>query len=172
MLRVKRWIEVGLEYSALLLASLAALGMSAIVGIIVTSVVLRKLFTMPLPFTEEVVGMLMSVSLFLALPLVTMKSDHIQVSILTNFLKRRSRLCHSALMIVATTSGVLFCGWILWESWEWFNFAFARGLRTETTRILLWPGMAALPVSIFLTTLILLARHIGWFEVTKSGECT
>ena len=65
--------------------------MSAIVGIIVTSVVLRKLFTMPLPFTEEVVGMLMSVSLFLALPLVTMKSDHIHVSILTNFLKRRSR---------------------------------------------------------------------------------
>jgi len=172
VLRVKRWTEAGLEYSALLLASLAALGMSAIVGIIVTSVVLRKLFTMPLPFTEEVVGMLMSVSLFLALPLVTMKSDHIQVSILTNFLKRRSRLCHSALMIVATTSGVLFCGWSLWESWEWFNFAFGRGLRTETTRILLWPGMAALPVSIFLTTLILLARHIGWFEVTKSGECT
>ena len=30
-------------------------------------------------------------------------------------------------MIVATTSGVLFCGWILWESWEWFNFAFGRG---------------------------------------------
>ena len=48
----------------------------------------------------------------------------------------------------------------------------SASLRTETTRILLWPGMAALPVSISLTALILLARHVGWFGVTKSGDCT
>ena len=136
--------------------------MAAIVGIIVTSVVLRKLFTMPLPFTEEVVGMLMSVSLFLALPLVTLKGDHIRVSILAAYLQRRSHLFHSLLMLLATASGVTFCAWILWDSSDWFQFAFSRDLRTETTRILLWPGMMALPVSICLTALILLARHIGW----------
>ncbi len=138
--------------------------MVAIVGIIVTSVVLRKLFSLPLPFTEEVVGMLMSISLFLALPLVTLKADHIRVSILENFLKRKSRFFHQVLMTAATLSGLIFCAWILWESWDWFDFAFNRNLRTETTRILLWPGMTALPISIFFTALILIARHLGWIE--------
>jgi TRAP-type transport system small permease protein len=162
--RIQRCVKGGLEYPALLLAFLAALSMVAIVGIIVTSVILRKLFMMPLPFTEEVVGMLMSVSLFLALPLVTLRDDHIRVSILADYLKRRSPLFHTALMMVATTVGVIFCGWILWESWDWFQFAFNRNLRTETTRILLWPSMTALPISIFFTALILLARHVGWTD--------
>lgn len=166
--RSKLWVKAGLEYPALLLASMAALSMTAIVGIIVTSVILRKLFTMPLPFTEEVVGMLMSVSLFLALPLVTLKGDHIRVSVLSTYLQRRSHLFHTVLMIVATASGLIFCAWILWDSWDWFQFAFSRNLRTETTRILLWPGMTALPISIFLTALILLARHMGWTEDVPS----
>ena len=138
--------------------------MVAIVVIIVTSVISRKLFSMPLPFTEEFVGILMSVSLFLALPQVTLKGDHIRVSMLAKYLKRQSPTFHAILLLIATTSGVVFCAWILIESKEWFEFAFNRSLRTETTRILLWPGMLALPVSIFLTALILIARHIGWID--------
>ena len=170
MRRTRLWVKAGLEYPALFFGAMAALGMAAIVGIIVTSVVLRKLFTMPLPFTEEVVGLLMSVSLFLALPLVTLKGDHIRVSILSTYLRRRSHLVHAALMILATASGLVFCAWILWESWDWFQFAFSRSLRTETTRILLWPGMTALPISILLTALILLARHVGWTEDGHSED--
>ncbi len=160
----KRWVIGGLEYPALLLALLAALAMVVIVVIIVTSVISRKLFSMPLPFTEEFVGILMSVSLFLALPQVTLKGDHIRVSMLAKYLKRQSPMFHAILLLIATTSGVVFCAWILIESKEWFEFAFNRSLRTETTRILLWPGMLALPVSIFLTALILIARHIGWID--------
>ncbi len=160
----RRWIKGGLEYPALLLALLAALGMVAMVAIIVTSVISRKLFSMPLPFTEEFVGILMSVSLFLALPQVTLKGDHIRVSMLAKYLERQSATFHAILLLIATLSGVIFCGWILIESKEWFEFAFDRSLRTETTRILLWPGMLALPVSIFLTALILIARHIGWID--------
>ena len=170
MARTKLWVKAGLEYPALLLASMAALSMAAIVAIIVTSVVLRKLFTMPLPFTEEVVGMLMSVSLFLALPMVTLKGDHIRVSILSAYLRRRSHLFHAMLMFLAAASGVIFCTWILWDAWDWFQFAFSRDLRTETTRILLWPGMTALPLSILLTALILLAQHIGWIEDVRSED--
>ena len=160
----QRWVKGGLEYPALLLAFLAALGMVSMVAIIFTSVVSRKLFSMPLPFTEEVVGLLMSVSLFLALPQVTLKGDHIRVSILAKYLKRQSVRFHAILALVATLSGAIFCGWILVESKDWFEFAFSRSLRTETTRILLWPGMLALPISIFFTLLILTARHIGWIE--------
>ena len=166
----RRWVKGGLEYPALLLALLAALGMVAMVAIIVTSVISRKLFSMPLPFTEEFVGILMSVSLFLALPQVTLKGDHIRVSMLTKYLKRQSPVFHAIALLIATISGVFFCGWILIESKEWFEFAFSRNLRTETTRILLWPGMLALPVSIFLTALILVARHIGWIDDLHDEE--
>ena len=65
----KRWVKGGLEYPALLLALLAALAMVAMVAIIVTSVISRKLFSMPLPFTEEFVGILMSVATCLGLAL-------------------------------------------------------------------------------------------------------
>ena len=111
----KRWVKGGLEYPALLLALLAALAMVAIVVIIVTSVISRKLFSMPLPFTEEFVGILMSVSLFLALPQVTLKGDHIRVSMLAKYLKRQSPMFHAILLLIATTSGVVFCAWILIE---------------------------------------------------------
>ena len=56
-MRVKNTVALGLEYLALALAALAALGLSLIVGIIVTSVVMRKFANSPLHITEEVVGL-------------------------------------------------------------------------------------------------------------------
>lgn len=164
------YLSGGLRYSALFLSILAAGGMVTIVGIIVTSVVLRKMFSVPLPFTEESVGILMSISLFLALPQVTLKGEHIRVSILVNYLQGKNRFFSRLLGRVALISGLIFCSWLLWEAWPWFEFAFRRDLRSETARILLWPGMLALPVSIFLTALILLARHMGWIEEEGCGE--
>lgn len=157
-----RRVGRGLEHLALGLAVLAAGCMVAIAGLIVTSVVLRKVFSTPLYFTEEVVGILMSVALFLALPMVTLRGDHIRVSLLSDWVRKGRPALHRATSIVALLVGAGFCLWIVLESLPWLEFAIRRNLKTETARILLYPGMLVLPVSLSMMMLILIGRELGW----------
>jgi TRAP-type C4-dicarboxylate transport system permease small subunit len=153
-------IARGLEYLALACAGLSALGLATIVGLIVTSVLMRRIFNQPLYITEEVVGLLMSVCLFLGLPLVTIRGTHVKVSILTTHLEDRHRRAFVTLTILAALVGVVFCAWLAVESVPWLEFALKRNLRTETSRVLLAPWMMALPVSVALTGLIFLWRLV------------
>lgn len=148
----------GLELTALALAVLAAAGMAVIVGLVVLSVVMRKLVNAPFFFTEELVGLLMGASLFLALPMVTLRADHVRVTIVANALAPRAR---AALARLAALLGLGFCAWLAIEAVPWLEFAVRLNLQTETSRILLYPWMAVLPVSIILTGVIYAARLLG-----------
>ena len=144
----------GLEVLALVLASLSALGLAAIVGLIIASVTLRKLFNAPLYFSEEIVGLLMSSCLFLALPMVTLRNSHVRVSVVASYLQKRNPTLNVALSCLAAMVGVACCAWLTIEAVPWLDFAFSLNLKTETSRVLLYPWMAALPVSVALTGVI------------------
>lgn len=161
MLRKKRILAQGLEFLALAMAALAAMAMTGIVAIIVTSVIMRRLSNTPLHITEEVVGLMLSASLFLGLPLVTLRGQHVRVSIVADALKARlgPQVRAAALLV-----GLAFFGWIILESIPWLEFAWKRNLKTETARLLLYPWMAALPLSLSLTWLVFLARLFGLIE--------
>lgn len=146
------------------MALLAALAMVGIVAIIVTGVVMRRFFNTPLHITEDVVGLMLSAVLFLGIPLVTLRSQHVRVSIVAEYLAPRFG---TALRIAAMLVGVLFFGWILYESLPWFEFAWKRGLKTETARILLYPWMAILPLSVGLTWVIFLGRLLGILDAEQ-----
>lgn len=164
MNQVRRYFAQGLELLALAMAILAALAMVGIVAIIVTGVVMRRFANAPLHITEDIVGLMLSVVLFLAVPYVTLRSKHVRVAIVTEAVGRRFRpVLSSAAMLV----GVLFFGWIFIESLPWFEFAWKRGLKTETARILLYPWMAVLPISIGLTWLIFVSRLFGLLEAER-----
>lgn len=150
----------GLEVLALAFAGLSALGLVTIVGLIVTSVLMRRLLNQPLYFTEEVVGLLMSVCLFLGLPLVTLQGKHVRVSILSSYLEARRRRAFLVLSILAAIVGVAVCTWLVLEAIPWLEFALERNLRTQTSRVLLAPWMMALPVSVALTGVIFVAQLI------------
>ena len=158
MIAFRRVLRRGLEGLALAMALLAAIGMAAIVTIIVTSVTMRKLFNAPLHFTEEVVGLLLSVSLLLALPMVTLKGGHVRVSILANHLRGWQRRVLSGL---AACVGIGLCAWVAIEAVPWLEFAVRLNLKTETSRILLYPWMAMLPLSLLLTAIVFVARLSG-----------
>lgn len=164
MNRILRYLVRGLEFLALAMAILAALAMVAITAIIVTSVAMRRFANTPLHITEDVVGLLLSVVLFLAVPYVTLRSKHVRVAIVAEAAgKRFAPVFAVAGMLV----GVAFFGWIFIESLPWFEFAWKRGLKTETARILLYPWMAALPLSIGLTCLIFVFRLFGLLEAER-----
>lgn len=166
-MQIKKTVALGLEYLALAFAALAALGLTVIVGIIFTSVVMRKFLNSPLHITEEVVGLLLSVTLFLGLPMVTMKSKHVRVSLLTTYVTGKGRF---ALQVAGLFIGIGFFGWLIWETIPWFEFAYKRNLKTETTRILLFPWMALMPLSLCVTGAILVARLLGVFERDEDAE--
>ncbi|EAR51280.1 hypothetical protein OG2516_17665 [Oceanicola granulosus HTCC2516] len=132
--------------------------MIAIVGLVTTSVILRRVAGTPLHITEDVVGLLLTAMLFLGLPLVTLRAQHVRVSIVSNALEPRFG---GAVRIAALLVGLVFFGWIFLKALPWLEFAWKRNLKSETARLLLYPWMAALPVSVGLTWLIFAGRLTG-----------
>jgi len=160
-------IARGLEGLALACAATAALGIVTIVGLIVTSVLMRKFLNAPLHITEEVVGLLLSVSLFLGLPMVTLKAKHVRVALVTGLMRGK---WHTAMQIGALATAIVFFSWLIVETIPWFEFAFKRNLKTETTRILLYPWMALMPLSLVITCSIFVARLAGIIGHSDDNE--
>lgn len=130
------------------LAVLAALATSGIVVIIGASVSMRYFALTPLHFTEELVGLLMTTAFFLALPLTTMKMQHVRISLLVSFLTEDKRDLAGK---IARFFGVLFCVWFLILCVPWLEFAIEKNIKTEVGRLIMYPWMLILPISAFLT---------------------
>lgn len=144
-------------WASRLFAALAASALFLIVGIILVSVVMRKVAGSPLYYTEELVGLLLGSSLFLALPFVTVQSSHVRVTFLANALPARGR---AALALLAALVMLGFCGWFLVEAIPWLDFAFRRNIKSEAASLRLGPWMAVLPVSVALCALVVLVRVV------------
>jgi len=141
-----------------LLATAAGVMVIILIG---ASVVMRRLANAPFRFTEELVGLLVTAIVFLALPLVTLQARHVHVQIAVNALPAGTRRWVGR---VAGVLGSLFCLWIVMLSVPWLEFAVDRMIRTEVSRLLLYPWMALLPISLLVTAGAFLAsgcRHSG-----------
>lgn len=148
-------IERALNALARLFCGLAAVCLFVIVGIISASVVMRRAVGSPLYYTEELVGLLLTASLFLALPMVTRESSHVRVTLVATYLSDRGRVVLAAL---AGMVSVAFCVWFLVEAYPWLQFALRRNIKTEASGLLLAPWMALLPISIALSGLMVAVR--------------
>ena len=138
------------------MAVLAAIAAGFIVCLIGASVTMRYLAYAPFRFTEELVGLLMTAAFFLALPLVTLRAEHVRVLVLVVSLPdRAARRVSSAAAIL----GAAFCLWFFSLCLPWLEFALDRNIKTEVGRLLMYPWMALLPVSMLLTAAAFLVRR-------------
>ena len=154
-------IEKRLGLLAQVFLALSGLALAAIVGLIVASVVMRRMVGSPLFYTEEWVGLLLCTALFLALPMVTVRAQHVRVTLLAQAVGQRGR---EALAIAGGMVTLAFCAWYLVEAGPWLEFALKRGIRTEAAGLRLWPYMAVPPVSIALCALLVLTRMLSGSE--------
>ncbi|PKO63007.1 MAG: TRAP transporter small permease [Betaproteobacteria bacterium HGW-Betaproteobacteria-18] len=157
-------VETGLRQLARFFAALAALALFVIVGIILASVVMRRVADSPLYYTEELVGLLLGASLFLALPMVTQQGTHVRVTFLAHFLSQRGR---AVLAVLAAIVTVAFCVWFTIEAIPWLEFAFRRNIKTDAASLRLAPWMAVLPISLTLCALIVIVQVIVGDENTS-----
>lgn len=154
-------IEHLLGLLARLFFGLSGLALATIVAIIVASVLMRRVVGSPLFYTEELVGLLLCASLFLALPMVTVQAQHVRVSFLAHAVGARGR---AVLAVAAGLVTLAFCGWYLLEALPWLEFAIQRNIRTEAASLRLWPWMAVPPVSVALCALLVLVRTASGSE--------
>ena len=136
------------------MAVLAALAGAAIVLLIGASVTMRYFAFAPFRFTEELVGLLMTSAFFLALPLATLRAEHVRVLVIVSALPPRAAKWAGWL---AALIGAAFCLWFLILCLPWMEFAFNRNIKTEVGRLLMYPWMALLPLSMGLSLLAFLA---------------
>jgi TRAP-type C4-dicarboxylate transport system permease small subunit len=137
------------------MAILGAVAGGAIVALIGASVAMRHIANAPFRFTEELVGLLMTAAFFLVLPLVTLKGEHVRVQILLSALPARLA---GGVSVAAGLFGAGFCLWFFWLSLPWFQFALDRQIKTEVARLLMYPWMALMPVSLLLTAVAFAIR--------------
>jgi len=164
---LSQYVNTGLRRSAFVLAILSSVSLVGILFVIVLSVVLRKFFDAPLYFAEELVGLLMSASLFLALPMATIKGQHIRITLLLDYLSVRAPLLMKAIQLAGIVVGIAFMGWVFMEAIPWMEFAIKRELKSETARILLYPLMSVIPISTALCCSIYCARLVGFIDIEE-----
>ena len=129
-----------------------------IVGLIGASVTMRYLTYTPFRLTEELVGLLMTAAFFLALPLITLRAKHVRVLMLVAYLPEQIK---RPVNIMAGLFGLAFCLWFFALCLPWFEFAFDRKIKTEVGRLLMYPWMALLPISMLLSGLAFILRGLS-----------
>ncbi|MFT5896636.1 MAG: TRAP-type C4-dicarboxylate transport system permease small subunit, partial [bacterium] len=112
-------------------------------------------------FTEELVGLLMTTAFFLALPLVTLNAEHVRVQILVTSLPKHVA---QRVSIAAGLFGVVFTAWFCWLCLPWFEFAYERTIKTEVGRLVMYPWMSVLPLSMLLTSVAFAIRAASGFK--------
>ena len=137
---------------------LAAIAGVMIVGLISTSVAMRYFAYTPFRFTEELVVLLMTAAFFLALPLITLRGRHVRVVMLLSYIPVRLK---KVLNVLAGLFGVAFCLWFFALSLPWFEFAFERKIKTEVGRLLMYPWMALLPLSMLCSSAAFVLRGLS-----------
>lgn len=131
---------------------LAMLYVATAAGIVLTwfvavAAVMRYVVGSPFPFTEEVVGLLFVVMVFLTLPYCTMENHHIRVTIVSEKLTGRWRAL-SALGAVGCV--LIFCAVYGFYSLNFTALSFWLNSTSDIGRFALWPWMATMPLAALL----------------------
>lgn len=161
--RAEKWLH-NLSVALAMVATVAGVLIVALVG---TSVTMRHIAHAPFRFTEELVGLLMTAAFFLALPLVTLKAEHVRVQVLVASLPPHlTRWVSTA----AAVFGVVFSLWFFYLCVPWFEFAYLRTIKTEVGRLLMYPWMAVVPLSMLLTAIAFAVRIVNHESVMVPSQ--
>jgi TRAP-type C4-dicarboxylate transport system permease small subunit len=129
--------------------------------------IMRYVVGSPFPFTEEVVGLLFVIMVFLTLPYCSVENQHIRVTIVSDRLTGRWRTL-SAL-------GAVGCALIFCASYGYYAFNFAAlsfwlNSTSDIGRFTLWPWMATMPLAALLMAIAaVLAYRRGDKDVSNGG---
>jgi len=153
----RSYLDAAVLLAARALAAGAAGAIAAIAALTVAAVVMRYVLGTPFRFSEELCGLLLAMSAFLAMPLTVAADLNIRVTVLTDRLAPAAqRVAFLVGQAVLVAFGLVF----LVEAWRLAEFTVMLGLRSEQARLPLGPWMIAMTAAVALTTVLAVWRSL------------
>lgn len=103
-----------MQFVARILVFISSLLMAAMVGLTFVDVVGRYVFDRPVSGAQEIISILLGLTIFSALPAVTMRESHITVDFLQNAFSGWVEALRKLLVVLATTAALVLLARVLW----------------------------------------------------------
>lgn len=142
------------------LGDAASLMLAAIVALTCIDVFGRYVLNRPLAGALELTELAMGALVFLSLPVVTLRREHVTVDLLAHLVPRRWRHVHEALLLVLVSASLAFVGWHLWRKAIDMQ---ASGETTATLAIPVHPLVYAMSMLAIATAAVTLA--VAWHDL-------
>jgi TRAP-type C4-dicarboxylate transport system permease small subunit len=146
---------------------LAAAALFAIMALTFFDVGGRKLLSNSIPGSLELTELLMVVVIFAALPLVSLRGEHVVFDSLDGYLPAGLRRVQRALMQAVCAAVLLGLGWLMWQTGSQF---LETGETTAQLKILKAPFMYGMAVLCGVAGLIHLGLVLRPSAAQESGE--
>jgi TRAP-type C4-dicarboxylate transport system permease small subunit len=139
-----------------------ALFVSAMLGLVMSllvfsAVFMRYILSSPLHFSDELVALLFSACVFLTIPYTFAMDLSIRVTLIADHLSEQARKFADGLANLGCILFFLIFGYL---SYEFTSFSLLIDARSDVARLPVGPWMALMPVSSFLTALIIAGKWI------------
>jgi TRAP-type C4-dicarboxylate transport system permease small subunit len=99
-----------------ILTFVAAMFMLAILSVTVVDVTGRYVFNTPIPGGVEIIEFLLGLTIFSAVPLVTVKRAHITVELFDSFMSARFKRIREAVVLIASAGMIIFITERMWAT--------------------------------------------------------
>ena len=150
-----RLIERLFSRIAAVMLYLGAASLFLMTMLVVIASFMRYLVNRPFDFTEELVALLYMAMVFLAIPLVTVRRVHVNVSVMPErWMTATAGWCRIGAGIVM----IAFCAWFAIEAYGFMEQSRRFNSKSEQVEILLWPWMAVMPATMIFVGLITLVN--------------
>ncbi len=137
----------------------AALSVGSMIFLILLEIILRNIFDHSLLVVEELVGYLLSSSIFLALGPTFYKGDMIRMTMITDRLKEKSTVVlEIIIMTLAFCLTLFWARYVLRAAWKFYK----RGVVSNGA----WPFPLWIPEAVSLFGLLILAMVLS-YEITS-----
>ena len=146
---------------------LAAVALFAIMALTFFDVGGRKVLSQSIPGSLELTELLMVVVIFAALPLVSLRGEHVVFDSLDGYLPQAVRKVQRALMQAVCACMLLALGWLMWQTGNQF---LETGETTAQLKILKAPFMYGMAVLCVLAGLIHLRFAFKPSAAADTGE--
>jgi len=143
--------------------------------LVFVAVLMRYLIASPLHFSDELVALLFSACVFLTIPYTFAMNLSIRVTLITDVLPARFRRISDILSTIGCVVFFLLLGYL---SYNFASFSLMIDARSDVTRLPVGLWMSIIPVSAFLTAIIIVVKevlasssvYIGTEEERQAGE--
>lgn len=147
--------------------AIGALATAGIFVLLVGSSFRRYLGGSPVPYTEELAGLLFVITSMAAVPHGVASTQHIRLLVVWRRLPQRLA---SVFAIVGDLLGAAVLVVLLRQMLAFADYSREAGSRTEVAELLLWPWMVVMPASLAMLAVAVTLRALARLAAMRAGR--